>query len=157
MGYKKIRVFIISVVAILFLLLVPQPPQPSQPSQPPQPAQPSPPPIPTYGMSPSEIESRLVDLGMTYDTESSGYGINVYVSSTKETVIAISNNVKIELYKNNATDDSIVKQVLNMALPTAGNEIYNMVSDTFGNQTIERDGRQVELWNADAPIVTIYY
>ena len=135
----------------------PTPTPAPEPTPAPTPA-PAPEPTPTYGMSPSQIESALPGLGMIYDAESSGYGINVYYSSTNGTGIAIGNGlVSITLIQNSSADASIVKQVLNMALPTAGNEVYNMVTKPFNNQTITRDGRQVELQNAVSPTVNIYY
>ena len=32
-----------------------------------------------------------------------------------------------------------------MALPTSGNEVYNIVTKPFDNQTIERDGKTIKL------------
>lgn len=119
---------------------------------------PKPEPEPVYGLSPSQIEGRMAGLGMRYDADNSGYGIKVYKSASGGTSIAISgSSVEISLYTNSAIDASIVKQVLTMALPTAGGEVYSIVSKPFSNQTITRDGRSVELWNAHVPVVKIYY
>lgn len=111
---------------------------------------------PQTNLSPKEIEAKLPGLGMTYDAENSGYGIRVYKSNG--TVVAIdSNSIELGLYKNNTTESNIVKSILNMALPTAGNEIHSMAYKPFSNQTIQRDGKSIEFFNADCPTITIYY
>ena len=111
---------------------------------------------PQTSLSTTEIEAKLPGLGMTYDPENSGYGIRVYKSNG--TIIAIQDDsIEFGLYINNATELSIVKSILNMSLPTAGNEIHNMAYKAFENHTIERDGKSIEFWNADAPTLTIVY
>ena len=62
------------------------------------------------------------------------------------------------MYKNSGNDAETIKAILNLALPTSGNEVYNIVTKPFSSQTITRDGKTVELYSGKHMVsISIYY
>ena len=62
------------------------------------------------------------------------------------------------MYKNSGNDAELIKTILNLALPTSGNEVYNIVTSPFSNQTITRDGKTVELTSRkNSAYIKIHY
>lgn len=128
------------------------------PTPQPQP-QPEPAPQPVaQGLTPQEIEGRLPGLGLSL--VGSGYGQSDYKPSSKNFVVCVTGNqiLSFDLYKNSASDADTIKTILNLALPTSGNEIYNIVTKPFSNQTLKRDGKTIELRNyGDMVVIEIFY
>lgn len=54
-----------------------------------------------------------------------------------------NNKAGFVLHENSASFNSTIKNCFNMLLPTKGNELYNIVSNPFEDQTLELDGRKV--------------
>lgn len=133
-------------------------PQPVAPT--PKPVTPTPPPVAPKpsGLTPQQIEGRLAGLGLSFDANSSGYGINVYSNSTMTVAIDGQNCIELQLWGNTASSAGVTKQILNLALPTAGGEVYNIISKPFSSQTINRDGKNIDLFvGQQSVVVTIYY
>lgn len=99
---------------------------------------------PQKSLTPKEIESKLSGLGLTL--VNSGYGQNDYKPNSGSFVVVVFDNmISLDLYKNHQNDAETIKKILNLALPTAGNEVYNIVTKSFNSQTIKRDGKTIEL------------
>ena len=99
---------------------------------------------PQKALTPKEIESKLPGLGLNFIR--SGYGQSDYKPSSENFVVCIfSKGISLDLHKNSANDADTIKTILNLALPTSGNEVYNIVTKPFSNQTIERDWKTIEL------------
>ena len=99
---------------------------------------------PQKSLTPQEIEKKLPDLGLNFIR--SGYGQSDYKPSSENFVVCVfGNRLSISLFKNSASDAGTIKTILNLALPTSGNEVYNIVTKPFDNQTIERDGKTIKL------------
>ena len=131
-------------------------PQPEPTPQPQPKPEPAPEPV-AQGLTPQEIEGRLPGLGLSL--VGSGYGQSDYKPSSKNyTVCVFDNRITLSLYKNSANDAETIKAILNLALPTAGNEVYNIVTKPFSNQTISRDGKTVELTSREnSAYIKIHY
>ena len=99
---------------------------------------------PQKALTPQEVEKKLPDLGLSL--VESGY-TNVYKPSSENFAITVFGNTKLalDLHQNSANDAGTIKTILNLALPTSGNEVYNIVTKPFDNQTIERDGKTIKL------------
>jgi len=70
----------------------------------------------------------------------------VIINLSENFVVCIfSKGISLDLHKNSANDADTIKTILNLALPTSGNEVYNIVTKPFSNQTIKRDGKTIEL------------
>ncbi|WP_195572815.1 hypothetical protein [Clostridium paraputrificum] len=110
--------------------LTPKPDPTPTPDQ--KPEQPS-------GMSFSTFASKLP--GMGFD----GSGVYWENGQKMGVVYATSGEATFSLRQNSASFDSVIKNCLNMLLPTGGNKVYNIVSSSFSNQTIEVDGRVVSM------------
>ncbi|MBU3194935.1 hypothetical protein [Clostridium algidicarnis] len=109
------------------------------------------------GLSKSEIEKRLPGLGFSYSESDSGRGIRCYLEGNMG--VAISNTgLTLSISKNSASTMNKTKQILNMALPTSGNEVYGIISAPFNRQTIERDGKKIEMMSDSTGIsLKIFY
>ena len=118
-------------------------PQPEPTPQPQPKPEPAPQPV-AQGLTPQEIEGRLPGLGLSL--VESGYA-NVYKPSSENFATTVFGNTKLalDLHQNSANDAGTIKTILNLALPTSGNEVYNIVTKPFSNQTIERDGKTIKL------------
>lgn len=116
-------------------------------------------PNPQTPKTPKEIEQRLPELGLTL--VNSGYGQTDYMPSSQNFVVSVIGNQRLSLtlYQNNTTDAETIKTILNWALPTSGNEIYNILTKKqFTSQFITRDGKTVELYNGQYQVgVAISY
>ena len=100
---------------------------------------PDPKPEQPTGMSFSTFAGKLP--GMGFD----GGGVYWENGQKMGVVYATSGEATFSLRQNSASFNSVVKNCLNMLLPTGGNEVYNIVSNPFSNQTIEVDGRVVSI------------
>lgn len=106
-------------------------------------------------LTPKEIETKLTGLGLSL--AESGYGQKNYKSNSGNFVVSILDNnkrISITLYSNTTNDGEIVKTILNLALPTSGNEIYNILNGSFNTQNITRDGKNLSLYK-DSYSVTV--
>ena len=122
-------------------------PQPKpEPTPQPEP-EPKPEPVPqpqpvAQGLTPREIEGRLPGLGLSLDI--SGYGQSNYKPSSKNFVVCVfDSRISLDLHKNSGNDAELIKTILNLALPTSGNEVYNIATKPFSEHTISRDGKTV--------------
>ena len=112
---------------------------------------------PQKALTPQEVEKKLPDLGLSL--VESGYA-NLYRPSSGNFAVGTVGNqlLSLDLYKNSGSDAELIKTILNLALPTSGNEVYNIVTKPFSSQTITRDGKTVELYSGkNAVSVSIYY
>lgn len=100
----------------------------------PKPEQPKP-----TGMAFSTFASKLPSMGF----DDGG----VYWENGKKmgVVYATSGEATFSLRQNSASFNSVIKNCLNMLLPTGGNKVFSIVSNPFDNQTIEVDGRIVSM------------
>lgn len=100
----------------------------------PKPEQPKP-----TGMAFSTFASKLPSMGFddlgTYWENGSKLG----------TARADSNQAGFILYQNSSTFNGVIKNCLNMLLPTGGNKVFDIISSPFSNQTLELDGRIVTI------------
>ena len=112
---------------------------------------------PQKALTPKEIEKKLPDLGLSL--VESGYGQNNYTPSSENFVVCVfDSRITLSLYKNSGNDAKTIKAILNLALPTSGNEVYNIVTSPFSNQTITRDGKTVELTSRkNSAYIKIHY
>ena len=113
---------------------------------------------PQKSLTPQEIEKKLPDLGLNFIR--SGYGQSDYKPSSENFVVCVAGNqlLGIDLYENSASDAGTIKTILNLALPTSGNEVYNTITKPFNSQTITRDGKTIKLYNyGDMVSVQIFY
>jgi len=112
---------------------------------------------PQKALTPQEVEKKLPDLGLSL--VESGY-TNVYKPSSENFAITVFGNTKLafDLHQNSANDAGTIKTILNLALPTSGNEVYNIVTKPFDNQTIERDEKTIKLiQRPDIISIEIFY
>jgi len=112
---------------------------------------------PQKSLTPQEIEKKLPELGLSL--VGSGYGQSDYKPSSKNFVVCVfDSRISLDLHKNSANDADTIKTILNLALPTSGNEVYNIVTKPFSSQTITRDGKTVELYSGKHMVsISIYY
>jgi len=97
---------------------------------------------PQKALTPKEIESKLPGLGLNFIR--SGYGQSDYKPSSENFVVCIlDSEISLDLYKNSGNDAELIKTILNLALPTSGNEVYNIATKPFSEHTISRDGKTV--------------
>ena len=114
---------------------------------------------PQKSLTPQEIEKKLPELGLSLVR--SDYGQSNYKPSSKNFVVCVydsNSKIALDLYKNSGNDAELIKTILNLALPTSGNEVYNIVTKPFSSQTITRDGKTVELYSGKHMVsISIYY
>lgn len=108
--------------------------------------------ITKYNNVVKEIESKIKPTGMDFITFASklpsmGFEEGIYWENGKKmgVVYATSEEATFSLRQNSASFNSVIKNCLNMLLPTGGNRVYDIVSNSFSNQTIEVDGRVVSI------------
>ena len=114
-------------------------------------------PNPQTPKTPKEIEQRLPELGLTL--VNSGYGQTDYMPSSQNFVVSVIGNQRLSLtlYQNNTTDAETIKTILNWALPTSGNEIYNILTKKqFTSQFITRDGKLLNYIMANIKLVLLF-
>ena len=112
----------------------------------PKPEQPKP-----TGMDFNTFASKLPSLGFDSDGAYWENGQLMGVSSAR------SNAVGFVLHQNSSTFNSVIKNCLNMLLPTGGDKVYSIISNPFTNQTLEKDGRRVEIKQyAEGVAINIY-
>lgn len=102
---------------------------------------------PITGISMKEFEKRLPGLGWQYDVGTT----YIYQAPTYQRlgqVRVTENAVYMALYENSKEFDAIVKECFNLLLPTQGDTLHNIVSNTFRGQTFYMDGRTVEIKDA---------
>ena len=103
------------------------------------------------GMAFTTFASKLSSLGFDEDGAYWENGQLMGVSSAR------SNAVGFVLHQNSSSFDSVIKNCLNMLLPTGGNKVYSIISKSFSNQTLEMDGRRVEIKQyAEGVAINIY-
>lgn len=86
----------------------------------------------------NEFKSKLPTLGFRYD------GVYMEDSLKMGIVNVIDDEVAgFGLHRNSPSFNNTIKTCFNMLLPTKGNELYDIVSKPFKNQTLQMDGRKV--------------
>ena len=99
------------------------------------------------GMLPTEIGDKLEEIGMVFEPENSGYGILVYRSVDRGMSVAFRDNddrLEIGLYQRSEANYTILKSIIDMAFPTAADEVYNLAVNPSPDHNINRDGKNVE-------------
>ncbi|MFR4998499.1 MAG: hypothetical protein ACLUDK_14905 [Clostridium paraputrificum] len=110
----------------------------------PKPEQPS-------GMSFSTFAGKLSSLG--FDSNGTYWENGVKMGKVRVS----SDRASFGLHQNSSSFNNVIKNSLNMLLPTGGNKVYSIVSSSFSNQTLNLDGRKVVLQQfSDAVIIDIY-
>lgn len=110
------------------------------------------------GLTPIEVEKRLLGLGLKFENDRSGYGVSVYSTNGIDLAIREDSRITLALYDKNPINLSITKKVLSLALPTSWEEVYSDITNTFSSKTIERDGKTIEFKDyEDAPTIVIQY
>ncbi|HGS8931793.1 TPA: S-layer protein [Clostridioides difficile] len=61
------------------------------------------------------------------------------------------------LFANSEEFDSSVMQCFKLLLPNKGEKLFNIVKGKFEDQTLNLDGKKVEIWNRDAGISVYIY
>ncbi|EGT3944092.1 TPA: S-layer protein [Clostridioides difficile] len=107
------------------------------------------------------FRNKLEDLGWTKD------GSTTYVYKQKSNqgngfnemgiVNAEDNVVGFGLFSNSTEFDSSVKECFKLLLPTKGEELFNIVKDKFEDQTLEMDGKKVEIKNGSIGVYVDIY
>lgn len=110
----------------------------------PKPEQPS-------GMAFSTFAGKLSSLG--FDSNGTYWENGVKMGKVRVS----SDRASFGLHQNSSSFNNVIKNSLNMLLPTGGNKVYSIVSSSFSNQTLNLDGRKVVLQQfSDAVIIDIY-
>lgn len=104
----------------------------------------------TKGMSFSDFRNRLPEIGWTL------LGDTTYTymenSARMGQVNVEDNGAYFVLSENTPSFDSTIKTCFNLLLPTKGNELYNIVSKPFSDQTFKMDGRNVSIRQGQAGV-----
>lgn len=110
----------------------------------PKPEQPS-------GMSFSTFAGKLSSLG--FDSNGTYWENGVKMGKVRVS----SDRASFGLHQNSSSFNNVIKNSLNMLLPTGGNKVYSIISNPFTNQTLELDGRRVEIKQyAEGVAINIY-
>lgn len=124
----------------------PKPDPTPTPKPDPEPEKPQP-----TGMAFSTFAGKLPEMGF----DETG---NYWENGIKMGKVRVSSDrVSFGLHQNSANFNNVIKNSLNMLLPTGGNKVYSIVSSPFSNQTLNLDGRKVVLQQfSDAVVIDIY-
>ena len=93
----------------------------------------------TKGMSFDEFASKLPSMG--FDENGNYLDNNVKSGAVRADI----DGAYFNLYQNSPNFNNTIRNCFNLLLPTKGNDLYNIVSNPFSDQTIEMDGRKVEI------------
>lgn len=112
---------------------------------------PDPKPEQPCGMSFSTFASKLP--GMGFDSNGTYWENGIKMGKVRVS----SDRASFGLHQNSSNFNNVIKNSLNMLLPTGGNKVYSIVSSHFSNQTLNLDGRKVVLQQfSDAVVIDIY-
>ncbi|HBH1544198.1 TPA: S-layer protein [Clostridioides difficile] len=101
------------------------------------------------------FRNKLEDLGWKFEGETT----YKYMQNDNRMglVNAKDNVVGFGLFANSEDFDFSVMQCFKLLLPTKGEELFNIVKGKFEDQTLEMDGKKVEIKNGDAGIYIDIY
>lgn len=97
------------------------------------------------GISFSDFRGRLASMGWQHEVGTTYTYQDATTNQGLGQVRATDDAVYFALFANNAQFDGVIRQCFNLLLPTQGGRLYNIVSNTFSNQTLTMDGRTVTI------------
>ena len=101
---------------------------------------------PQKALTPQEIETKLpsLDLSLVIDDYINVH--KVYKPTSENFSVHIIENriLGVDILIDNESDADTIKTILNWALPTAGNEVYDILTNQPDPQLIVRDGKVIE-------------
>ena len=114
------------------------------------------------GLTPKQFENTLTGMGWKENGTTSLINAYIYYGDEGEMGrIGIRNDnskVTFQLINNSPTFDSVIKRCFKSILPTQGNKLYDIVSNSFNDQTLNMDGKTVVLSQSQVGVtVEIYY
>ncbi|MFJ1452731.1 cell wall-binding repeat-containing protein [Clostridioides difficile] len=112
-------------------------------------------PLPSEAITNAEFRNKLPGLGWTFEGETT----YKYMQNDNRMglVNAKDNVVGFGLFANSEEFDSSVMQCFKLLLPNKGEELFNIVKGKFEDQTLELDGKKIEIRNGSMGVYVDIY